>query len=734
MLTQPDSTTPPPDAVPQSQPGTPEDTPKSYLVLTPEQEEKMIRETIEFIRVTEKELGRLPEGQTEVNSFLWKRKRNMETHKDDLEWRKGTYGGVFAEGHNFTRGKSKQIQRIMSAKLTEDQVGTSPFFAVMPSRTGDPVQSKNVESFVQDKVEQADIPTLLREVISTALTRDEVIVHLWNEIEVSKFVGPAEVAVDPLTNEPVRTPIKQLYVYPNDDMVPNPAAQGEMILKKDPSFVTATQLKYEQFDSLPQEEIVWDGLRGSMLDNRDFICPLNYNSIHEAKFCAWRYDREWAQMREQYRGFDTSEGYFTTHTESAAKSDAAGSDNTNRNDLIAYVHAAEVYIRMDADGDGVEEEIMLVLDMGNDKAIFYDYMRNHMNKRPFEVVVGLRKESNTWAGVGVYSETLHANTFIDLTFDRVNKKDSQTGSATFVNSKSTEEWVAQLPEVIGGPEVYHLKPGFNNTDNPPCFRIQLTEVSEMSMQLSEKSSQDLELMFGASTAASASANGLDRSETATGNAILEKEGNLIVNEAMRAQGVGIVAILEQCCDIVLEHMDPTELFLTKEAELITLNREEIRGIQKDVRLLLTKSRSAEGLATSQQAMNMVLAYMDLPPTKQVAIRDFVVFQLRSLQVPDAESKVPMPTPDDIAAYKAQMQQTQQPPASASVSAKITDFTPDEAQQIKARDYNIKPSTPEEVAANDAQKAAQEVAVKKASQPPPPPDAKTIPMKPNQAAA
>lgn len=729
MFTQ-DPSVPPPDATAQTQPGVPDDQPKSYLKLAPQSESEMVRKVIEFVRTTEKEMGRLANGETEVGSHLWNRKRNMEMEDNNYEWRKMMPDSVFADGHNFTRGKSKQINRIMSAKLTEDIVGTTPFWGAIPARAGDPELVKNVEAFVQGKTEQAGIPKLIGEAITTALTRDEAILHVWYEVQVSKFVGPATVAVDPMTNEPLRTPVKQLYVYPNDDMIPNPAVQGEVFLKKDPSFVITTQLKFVNFDELPQEEIVWDGLRGAMLDNRDFICPLNYDSIHEAKFVAWRYDREWEQMREQYRGFDVAEGYFTTHTESAAKS--GDTKNPPQSDLIAYVHAAEVYIRMDVDGDGVEEDIMLVIDMENERAIFYDYMRNHMKKRPFEVIPGLRRKSNSWSGVGVYTETLDANTFIDLTLNRVNKKDSQTGSATFIQAKSTDEWVAEAPLIIGGPEYYHLRPGFNDGDNKPCFRIPLIDVSEYSMMLSDKSVQDLELMFGVSTAASASASSLDRSRTATGNAILEKEGDLIVSKAMKVQVEAIVEFLKQCVDIVLEHMDPTELILTKEAQLIQLNREEIRGIDTEVQLILTKSRSAEGLATSQQATTLVLAYMDLPPPKQKVVRDFFVQQLRALQVADADEKISLPTDADILAYQQQSQNIPQPPANASVSAKLADFTPEEQAQIKSRDYKIQPSSPAEAQAFSAQQDAQEAATKLASTPKPEP--KTIPMNPKEKAA
>lgn len=734
MLTQPAAPPLPPNPPPQAPPAAPAEDdsqpqqpaqsakPASSLILTPEREQWLTKLCVDFLKDTERQIGRNARGETEVGSPLYRRKCNMETHADDLKWRAAEYGGVFAEQFNFTRGKSKQIQRRMSAKLTDDLLGTTPFWAAFPERAGDPELVKNIEAYVQEKIEQAGIPQILREAISAALVRDEVILHFWYDTDISKYVGPATVAVDPATGEPIKTPVKGFFIYQNDDMVPNPAVAGEMILKKDPSFTTSTQLQYQSFDALAQEQVIWDGLRAVLLDNRDFICPYNVPTIHAAKFYARRYDREWAQMKAQYAGFDTAESYFSQHPESAASNVGKDSYNQSESDLIKYVHVAECYIRCDADQDGSEEEILFVLDVENQKPVFYDYLYKHLKKRPNEVIVGLRKVANSWAGVGVYSETKHANTFIDLTFNRVIKKDSQNGSVTGINPKACKEWATgDNGFKVGGPEYVHWNQGFGTPENPGVYRIQLTEVSAESMDLSNGASQDLEVTFGVSTTASGSANKLDRSTTATGNALMEKEGDQIVKEAMKGEGEGIIACLEQCVDIVLENMDPTEIYLTKEAQLITLNRDEIRGLEKQVRLVLTKSRSAEGAALSQQAMNVMFAYMEKPPAERRAVRDFVVSILKSLEVVDAEEKVPQVTDQDIAAYAAQT--AQQPPANASVSAKLSDFAPSERAAIVQRDYDIQPATEDELAQHVAQQTAAKVTEKVASQPPPTPPAK-----------
>lgn len=147
-------------------------------------------------------------------------------------------------------------------------------------------------------------------------------------------------------------------------------------------------------------------------------------------------------------------------------------------------------------------------------------------------------------------------------------------------------------------------------------------------------------------------------------------------------------------------------FLDDGESLAHLNRQEIRNMDRDVRLLLTKARSAESLTRNAQATQLVLQYVALPKWQQKVVRDFFIAQLRALDVQDADKHLPLPTDEEIAAeQQAAAAAGAQKPASASVSAKLGDFVGSERQQIVERDYGITAASPEEIQ-QAAQVAAQ----------------------------
>jgi hypothetical protein len=137
------------------------------------------------------------------------------------------------------------------------------------------------------------------------------------------------------------------------------------------------------------------------------------------------------------------------------------------------------------------------------------------------------------------------------------------------------------------------------------------------------------------------------------------------------------------------------------------------GLDRNIRLLLTNSRSAEGLSLSQQRMQIVLSYMDLDPERRAAVRDFLIEELRQLDTPNPEDKIPEVTPEEIAAFKQQQAAAKEPPNRA-ISVRLPDLAQSERAQALAKDFDIQAATPEEL----AQKAATEVALKAASKPEP----------------
>lgn len=677
----------------------------SSLKLTLEQEVRMMN----FVTTREKdichEMGRSPRGWPMPGSWTDLRRLNQHWYEGNLDWRQGDmyYGGVFDES-NFTRGDGKRYVRHLSAKITDDLLGTTPFFGAMKEEGAKNVDDKlikAVEQYSQNGIDESGLPDVVREACEIALARNEAVVKLRYINATSGFYGPAEVLVDQ-TGQPVKTPQKQLYVLKNDDFIQMPDGTG--VLEKDPSFIVPAQMipqfQYAQFAELPQSATIKEGLEGRVIDYRDFLCPLRANTIHEADIVIHLYDEVKETLASMYAGFDSSQGYFNT-TESGANSPIAyqGEQRGIINREVEWVHVGEAYLQYDADQDGHVEEILCVYDRDSGKAIFYDYLQNHLKKRPFEVIHGLRKEAGRWYGVGVFTDKFDQLIFIDKTFNKINCKTNKSTTVTAHRKEAIVEWKDNDgPIVLGSQQVYTIAQGWKTENGPIIEQIRLIEVTEDETNLMHDMIQASDQEFGAITAADASAAGFNDSKTATGVASLERSANNIVKATERVHVKCYTAILEQAVDILLENMDPVQVMTTDDDELLTLNRDEIRDLPRKVRLLLTRSRSSDALMVDQQATQIANEFFDLMGLDMMRaqkLRPLYINRLKALEVMDADDLLPEIDDDEVAQAQAAKSQQQPPQKPAeSISIKYSDLRPSEQNQALSQ-LGITPGSEDE---------------------------------------
>jgi hypothetical protein len=104
-------------------------------------------------------------------------------------------------------------------------------------------------------------------------------------------------------------------------------------------------------------------------------------------------------------------------------------------------------------------------------------------------------------------------------------------------------------------------------------------------------------------------------------------------------------------DLALENLHDTELQLSPDgAVLLTINKHEARDIEKDITLLLTRSRSTEMLSANQQALQIGKDYHAMrqqSPETLTHLRSLYLSQLKSLECPDPDTLCPEVTPDEI---------------------------------------------------------------------------------------
>lgn len=688
----------------------------------PERLKEMIQYGMTRMWEVAEEMGRNHDGEVLPNSWMGLRVQNKMTYDNDLEWRKAI-GDIFKYS-NFTLGTNRRYARLLTARVCADLLGTTPFFGAMSRRNGNAELTQAVEMFVQERVDTSNIPEMLREALKTALICNEAVVKTTYLKDESPFLGPAYVAVDQ-RGVPIMTPTKQLYIYPNDAFVPDPNTQGLNRLLKDPSYATAQKPNFRQFSSLAQKLTKYDNVFGQVLDCRDFFCPLKSPTTWQADINVHIYEENPARLREIYGDTNSGAEYFNWRRQMTGLDKPRrmqGEFYEERSEVLPTTLIAEMYLRFDADEDGREEEVMLVLDISGGMAdrqaypVFYDYLGNHMKTRPFSVIPGVEKEEKRWYGKGVFTKMFSSGLYIDTQINRINEKSSQNSSIFFRHRNAVDEWKAGEEAIFGTRKVYNVNEGWDAKNRPPIFKTNLSADAELDMALVDRMLNASDAEFGVITQQAASDAKLNASKTATGVISSDKDASVLSQDTETGQIAGLVDVLWQVTHLALDQMDPVVMQFSKDGKsLAMLNRDEARNLERDVRLLLTKTRSTAMIQANSQAEAIALRYYQLDPQKQSVLWPLYVAQLKGLEIDDAEDLLIRPTPQDIQAYKAQQAQAAQqeaqdkkkPPA-ASIASKLTDFVGNERSQVLTDWFEIQPESPTVVDAHAARTDATEI--------------------------
>jgi hypothetical protein len=706
-----------PVAQPQDIPAKPEAEFKSPLRLTKEQHDKLEDETLMRIHEIRKEIGLDPKNEVIQGSWMWLRKCHESYYQGDLSWRLAM-GGIFPKS-NFTLGSGLRHTRYMAARVQDDLLGTSPFMAALARTSEKEDLAKQVEEFIQVEIETSGIRNPLREAQKIALYRNECVVKIGYVSDSTPFIGEATVLVDVATGAPITTPEKAIFIYEDDDFVPHPELPGLMMLVNDPSFTIAQNIqpgiveipasqdmparmaKYQYIADLPQALVKKDGVTCKALDYRSFLCPLRVESIHDADTVAHLYLETPSRLNQIYGGIDVSQQYFAWWNQPGQ--DKPKYEQGEQNNVASVIYqqcvVAEVFRRCDPDQTGEDKEIFIVVDLTNNKIIYYNYLANHMAKRPFEVVPGIERVPGRWYGRGIYGMLEDHLLYEDAELNRANFKNSKAATITFADQSAVQSWMNGENPQIGTDQIFWLNPNWNpENGKKPIWRENLYEDASQDIAMMNTMRQSADSLIGSVSAQTASQSDFNQSQTATGNQLVQQASDVITKATEQEHTDAINSILAQVVNIILERMDRKKLHFSKRTnQLATLNRNECRTLAKDVRLLLTRSKSTQLLNTSQQALVIGKDYWALKkadPLQAKALRTQYINEAKALEVEDADEMFPEITDEEIQAFLQAQQGGAAPAVSHSISANLSDFTPSERGQAVSQ-FGIQPASPEE---------------------------------------
>ena len=661
------------------------------LELSPDQETRMVDYAMSRIDSLEKELGRdvtshsnwYGEGEDmtvkdAAGSFMGKRQLYEMTYHNQLDWRSYLIGGIFAES-NLTVPMSRRIAQQQIARSVNYFLGTDPWFGAYPVSSSDEETASVTGKYLKHKAKQADLKSTVVSVVEGAVIRGETVAKTIYRQDWTQYKKRATIAVDPSGAPYVASDAN--YIYDTDQWVPTQTGGGGVdpevqeteqvwILQRDnetqlpAGIATPEQLTFDS-QVVPRKMIRYKGAESKAVYYKDFLAPLDAETLDDADCVVHLYDKPAIQIASMYvsaletgdetaretssrifeslqeltNGTDTYKSNKNRPRPELGESAGLESDDGDLEDKMQgepMVEIAEVYLHFDADEDGVQEDIVIMLDRKNGRPLFYDYVANRTpdGRRPFTVTRVNRVEGR-WHGVGSMEVFQPLQEVVDLLVNRWNISQSRSGNVIFWNPEMTLEGEENKHLELNGGETYTPK---GNVDPEQILKViplqdikgrEIYKEIEFFMQVAIN-------MSGVSHVNDAAMLGMDTAKLATGVKNIERSGQEMFSIYLSQLQDGLEALLKDFCIYTLAYLDNNEAFVyteNDEAMRLQFGPDKIEeAIDMDVRMEMTKFKNEQELMQAQQASSKVIEFYSLPVELQQRTAKLYRQMLKAMQV------------------------------------------------------------------------------------------------------
>jgi hypothetical protein len=635
---------------------------KTALTLTDEQLQRMVR----YVR------NRI-EGIDEARNGGWlaDRERFEREWDDDFSHREWE-NAVFAKSNESLNMIGSGVDFIRS-RLIEEIFGSKPWFSANPR------QPSGIDIALADQVgrhlrwklgaDQIDFEGVSTELVSQACKLGECVAKVFYKTEAETFERIASILWDVEGDAPVLTPDGE-FVFEDGplDALAQALVDGEPggVLEWHPGEPSALIAPEE----LPpgfcwKEQIVSDrtvrytGAKAVPLHYKEFYCPLNAPSIHEADFVAHMTSMRLSELCGHLGiSLDDAataeeggvEGYLMDALRQirvASSEPKTESEEPRPGEETEYsvegedpeFRMVEAYFRFDARGDGRPCRVFLMVAYDYDVPIFWDYIANVTpdGQYPFEAVT-VNKEPHRWYGKSWFKKYERFQHLIDkLTNQILYRNDLAANPVKFRRKEAVVQWQDDQPFEIGPDKVFDLNDGYTAQDALQTSNI--PELDEQTKFLLEMVISNWRMRAGVSTATQGTFGGLPSEKTATGITQVAATGTTIFKPQLMEVKRGLEAVLRQVVEFQYAYLDADETFTYMEGDtrrLGLLSQESVRNLELDVELTLNRAKQDQSLDASRMAVEFFSQFLSVPDEFKPVAAPLFTCVYKSLQIDNAD--------------------------------------------------------------------------------------------------
>ena len=450
---------------------------------------------------------------------------------------------------------------------------------------------------------------------------------------------------------------------------------GQKVLKRDGVTVMPDNPIWKT-DVITRRLVTWAGPDSRICYYKDFVCPIDAPNVQDADLVAHLYDKTIMDVAQMFSGQygegdqgindfkaavellrnmigDTS---FSKSADGMPRVDF-GEQTTEGSPNNPKCQIAECWLTYDADGDGFQEEIMLVLDRRNKAPIFYEYAANVTLRglRPFTVIRPIHVDSR-WYGMGAMEYFDPEQEYIDLLINRKNFRESAAGRVTFWAPHATLEGQREPSLRVNNGKTYTLREGYKAAD--ALSYVELPDGLQDLQAMIELFMQLMQVKSGVVNGADQQISGLPASNTATGINEVKDSGQELFTMFLLRMFPGLHEALVAVVELIFTHMDGHQVFTYfngDDQEILALSPDDVRDLALHIRLSITQQRDKQLLESGNVADGIVSNFYQRPMLLQQRTAEYSRARLKALRVPQSDTII---EPTDPSAFAP----SQPPPA------------------------------------------------------------------------
>lgn len=615
----------------------------------------------------------------QAKTWMGKRHIYNKTYKNEMGFRAYVLGGIFAES-NLAAPIARRVTGQMTARASNYFFGTDPWFAIYPVGIMDKDRADKADRYIRWKMDQAKLKRTEELAIERSFVLGEAVVKTsWaNRGQIYRTKAAVlvdESGLDILGADGDYILESDLWVADSvqDEQTGEVVSSGMMLLKRDGKTPQPSVMKFEE-KLITRRITHYKGPEAKVINFMDFLCPLDAESIQLADCVVHLYDKPLMELADEWQKEIAANATGEERQEAMRKSievlrklshggETSTAQNSNSVDgstnagsrgsrTQPIVEIAEFHLRYDADGDGILEDVMLIMDRKTRTPIFYDYEANITpdGLRPF-ACVRPNEVPGRWYGMGAMEKFESSQQIIDLLVNRYNFAQSDSGKVVFWNPSCTIEGRSNPNLELNSGKTYTLANG--KTAKEALEVVYLSEnKGEQLMELAEFFMQLMMNESGVANANDGNVSGMDSTKLATGIRNVEKSGQEVFSLHLGHLEPGVAETLTKMVKLVFSNIDQMEVYRYFEdgedggeggSEVMReINPGDIANIEIDTRVLLSRFRGEQILESYSRGWEIVEKFYSQPYEVQINTAEMAIAMLKAMQISNA-AKIIVPT-------------------------------------------------------------------------------------------